>query len=443
MKRLFFTFLFGLLILPGSAFADNPDIGIYSKDVRFSEEVLVSGYETRIYFKLRNEGDVDAIGYVFVYQGTEVVGASQVVTLVSGGQEEEVWVDFTVPNGSFNIRAEIRGQDPADVNPDNDVAITSLFYPISDDDGDGVADDDDNCPDVSNADQLDTDGDGSGDACDDDDDNDGLSDDVEDELGTDPANSDSDGDGVSDLSDAYPTDGTRSEEEVVVEVEEPTVAEVIETIVEDVVVETPTIEGIDDSIVDQISKLWDWDGDGEEGVDSEDDEDVSAVSLEEGDSGLHISPNASFAFVHEDWKTYRFYSLAPEGMEITVDWDFGDDVISSQREVSHTFRKPGTYLVTHRVTNDAGDVSYDSQEIEISRFHLDNPYIKLSVVGLGILAFLALLLAARRDDKSDEEEDLEEFLSKKNSVRKSSVRKTVKKVAGKKKGSVRKSSKKK
>ena len=56
----------------------------------------------------------------------------------------------------------------------------------SDSDGDGVTNSADNCPDLSNAAQIDTNGDGEGDACDDDDDGDGSWDDEEAANGTDP-----------------------------------------------------------------------------------------------------------------------------------------------------------------------------------------------------------------------------------------------------------------
>ena len=45
---------------------------------------------------------------------------------------------------------------------------------VTDNDGDGVDQDVDNCPDLANADQLDLDGDGEGDVCDDDVDGDGV-----------------------------------------------------------------------------------------------------------------------------------------------------------------------------------------------------------------------------------------------------------------------------
>ncbi|MFN3200917.1 MAG: lectin-like protein [Bradymonadia bacterium] len=68
-----------------------------------------------------------------------------------------------------------------------------------DEDADGVCDNADVCPGVSDPAQEDADGDGEGDACDVDLDNDGLTDDEEMELGTDPALVDSDGDGRTDF----------------------------------------------------------------------------------------------------------------------------------------------------------------------------------------------------------------------------------------------------
>ena len=58
------------------------------------------------------------------------------------------------------------------------VVLAFAFFEVQlpDSDGDGIVDPEDNCPLVSNADQLDTDNDGAGNACDADDDNDGVGD---------------------------------------------------------------------------------------------------------------------------------------------------------------------------------------------------------------------------------------------------------------------------
>ncbi len=107
------------------------------------------------------------------------------------------------------------GTDPKNPDTDGD-GLDDLEDPFpldpalpgSDSDGDGYFDYEDNCPLVPNPAQEDTDSDGIGDICDEDDDNDGLSDDEEANLGTDPKNPDTDGDGLDDGDDPYPLDPT-------------------------------------------------------------------------------------------------------------------------------------------------------------------------------------------------------------------------------------------
>lgn len=78
---------------------------------------------------------------------------------------------------------------------------------IPDNDNDNVLDNTDNCLMLSNADQINTDGDLFGNACDADDDNDGLSDIDEATLGTNPLLADTDSDGLNDGVDPNPLIG--------------------------------------------------------------------------------------------------------------------------------------------------------------------------------------------------------------------------------------------
>lgn len=215
------------------------DLSLKAEDLEFSKDVIISGQSIRIYVRVKNVGNQDISGFVSFFRGTTLIGESRPISVRPNGYDD-VFVDFTVPEDSFNIQAKIQGSDPADQNPANDFNQTKLIAPDKDTDGDNTVDrldaDDDNdgltdeqekthstnplkadtdgdgyndqndvFP-LDSQEWLDTDADGQGNNADIDDDNDGLSDTQEKAKGTDPLRKDTDGDGVNDGQDYYPLD---------------------------------------------------------------------------------------------------------------------------------------------------------------------------------------------------------------------------------------------
>jgi Thrombospondin type 3 repeat len=85
----------------------------------------------------------------------------------------------------------------------NDNCGSGTVVTTSDSDGDGVPDDQDNCPDAANPDQADADDDGIGDFCEPDGDEDGVADDTDNCVSTPNSDQqDTDGDGAGDACDA-------------------------------------------------------------------------------------------------------------------------------------------------------------------------------------------------------------------------------------------------
>ncbi|GEM_PF-2995078 len=190
-------------------FAAPPKYDLAVSDVTFSEQTLVAGATVRMYARVQNLGTTDMKGYVSFYQGPSLIGESQVISVRANGFADDVFMDFTVPDQSFNIRAVLQGID-RDENGSNNEIVTSLITPTPDTDHDSIPDTTDNCSTIFNTDQIDHDGDKLGDVCDDDDDNDGIPDAREISMGTNPFAADTDGDGVNDATDAFPTDGSRT-----------------------------------------------------------------------------------------------------------------------------------------------------------------------------------------------------------------------------------------
>jgi hypothetical protein len=115
----------------------------------------------------------------------------------------------------YSARVVTRVSFPVGVLPSTTIYYRNFVLTASaeDTDGDGVADNSDNCPGVSNPEQTDTDGDGQGDVCDPtpngDTDNDGI-DNASDNCPTtsNPSQIDTDGDGVGDACDSTPNGDT-------------------------------------------------------------------------------------------------------------------------------------------------------------------------------------------------------------------------------------------
>lgn len=335
-----------VLTIPLLASAASPDLGITANDIRFSKETLVAGQTMRLYARVHNEGEEDVTGFVTFFQGNAVLGNSQVLSVLANGVPEEVYIDFIVPAGTFNIRAEIRGTEPADVNDANDTAITAMFEPVQDGDGDGVPDSSDNCSSLANAAQADTDKDGAGDACDDDDDNDGLSDAVEAEVGTDPSKPDTDADGTLDSSDAYPNDPSLQAQA------------------------KPVPAPVKKAFAQVVSKV-------AENIKKEE----TPIPAE----SMTFSPNAVFSYTQDRWNTFTF-RVGGATSDYHYEWDFGDGVRSNKTEVSHSYERSGAFDVTLAMQDAEGRTSKESATVLVPFFTLQNRIVLL------LLSFLAILL---------------------------------------------------
>ncbi len=327
----------------------------YEHDLAFREDSLrlaygdvIVGKEMRLLAKIYNLGTVDMKGGVAFYFGSQLIGNSQEVSVLSGSSDD-VWVTFTVPDQPFNIRAIIITPDVSDQRPDNNQALTPFYNP-----------------------DIDTDRDGKADAKDTDDDNDGLSDEQELTKGTDPKDADSDNDGKSDLHDFYPLDGSRWQEEVV----KP--QEVITT----TIVDQPVVAVTDEPVSPSVATV----DNQETPVTAE-----SATSETVLTSTIGILRPSIFAN-RRGYKTYSFASDLPGEVvdQYQYFWTFGDGGQSVERIPKHHYRQGGTYEVTLTIEDQNRQTFMTKMTIEVGWFDPGNWQVWLSISLLIIIGAVLL-----------------------------------------------------
>ena len=177
-----------LLVVWGLAFLFSldslakTDLSIAVTDITFSKEEPLEGDKVRVFARVFNLGDTDVLGFVvFLNNGKEMADPQPISLKVN--TYDDVFIDWQVESGTFDIEAKIVSTNLKDENSENDRALKKDFFV-----------------------DIDTDRDGIGNTKDSDDDNDGLSDKEEIILGTDSLKSDTDGDKVDDSVDPFPLD---------------------------------------------------------------------------------------------------------------------------------------------------------------------------------------------------------------------------------------------
>jgi len=365
MKKALNLILLFILLLPAAAGGQSEseyDLALRPNEFSLSKDRnnLLVNEKVRLYTYAENRGTKDASGFIVFYRGTQLLGQAE-VSLTAKGVKDEVYIDFAVPLGNFNILAKIISAVPRDDNPDNNTALTQMY--------DG---------------QKDSDGDGLGDKIDPDDDNDGVADANEASLGTDPLKSDTDGDGVVDALDEFPLDPLKSKKEapkppVLPKVEvKPTPKPVAKEAVQPVA-DKPVAPEKKASIIATILGKKD---------------DAPKPELVQdfyASPAIELLKQVKINVLQVNWNTYNF-SFTTNSPDVDVSkldytWSFSNGT-EVKVNGEHRFSGTGQYFVSLKVKGPWDNYLFDSVTVNVAFWSVFNYWLWLIVLALMAVGFL-------------------------------------------------------
>ena len=123
MKKFLIVVIPLFLLLAVEDSLAKTDLSITATDITFSKEEPVEGDKVRIFARVFNVGDIDIYGFVIfsMSNGQEIADPQPISVKVN--TYDDVFIDWPVEAGTYNIQAKIIGTNPADENPDNTMTV--------------------------------------------------------------------------------------------------------------------------------------------------------------------------------------------------------------------------------------------------------------------------------------------------------------------------------
>lgn len=102
------------------------DAAITQGSVSFSSPQIFAGETVRIYANIMNLGTGDMSGGVSFFQGASALAAPSPFSLKANGANEDVWIDWTPMEGTYNIMIKIETRE-SDQNQTNNTHVTPMM----------------------------------------------------------------------------------------------------------------------------------------------------------------------------------------------------------------------------------------------------------------------------------------------------------------------------